>query len=216
MSAGLQNAGPPDLRGQTDRLLTVPRLRAEHLCALHNPWGFSAGLADPWSFLAFCEHPATVREAGALIGDDVVLWDSQLYRRAEDYAVFVSDGREGRYWPADPCRGAVVVLAPETGVVRALAVPGLASADLAGFAPETPLYVVRYMSARSLFRRDEAYGPNRLAAEEQILVNYTTRPLWIVSGEDRAGNNFVTGFMPALPRWAGPAREGEKYAIRGC
>jgi hypothetical protein len=39
--------------------------------------------------------------------------------------------------------------------------------------------------------------------EEQPLVNYTSRPLWLVRGEDAAANDFVTGFSPSVPRWAG-------------
>ena len=43
--------------------------------------------------------------------------------------------------------------------------------------------------------------------EEQPLINYATRPLWLVRGEDRAGNDFVTGFAPPVPRWAGSQPE---------
>jgi hypothetical protein len=43
--------------------------------------------------------------------------------------------------------------------------------------------------------------------EEQVLINFCTRPLWLVRGEDRAGNDFVTGFAPAAPRWAGASQQ---------
>ena len=47
----------------------------------------------------------------------------------------------------------------------------------------------------------------RAAMEARPLVNYTTRPLWLVAGQDRAGSDFVTGFSPAVPRWAGTRTE---------
>jgi len=58
------------------------------------------------------------------------------------------------------------------------------------------------MSAASRFDRNPRANANWIAMEEQPLINFATRPLWLVSGEDRAGNDFTTGFAPAVPRWA--------------
>jgi hypothetical protein len=69
--------------------------------------------------------------------------------------------------------------------------------------PDEPVYVIRYMPATSTFLRDGRALANWIAMEEQPLINHAARPLWLVRGEDRAGNDFVTGFSPPVPRWAG-------------
>lgn len=46
-------------------------------------------------------------------------------------------------------------------------------------------FAIRYMPASSLFDR----GIRR----EELVANFSERPLWLVRGEDRAGNNFTIG-----------------------
>jgi hypothetical protein len=91
--------------------------------------------------------------------------------------------------------------------VVCLDVNAIASADLSFIEAAEPLYVIRYMAATSRFDRNPRSPENLTAMEEQPLVNYATRPLWLVRGEDRAGNDFVTGFAPPVPRWAGSQPE---------
>jgi hypothetical protein len=182
-----------------------PRLRRERLSGIHNPWGHASVLTDAWCFLDLCEDAAIVDRVAQHLGPDIVLWDSELHLEAASYLRFVEEKREGRYWPATPPAGAVVLVAPDRGAAS-LACLDLASvADASGAAldPQAPLYVIRYMPATSHFARDPHVPANWVAMEEQPLVNYATRPLWLVRGEDRADNDFVTGFSPAVPRWAG-------------
>lgn len=182
-----------------------PRLRQERLSGLHNPWGQAAVLANAWRFLDVCEDVALVDAVARLIGPDVILWDSELYLAAATYLRFLEDGREGRYWPATPLAGAVVMVAP-TGNKRrpiCLTLAALADADLSSIDAAQPLYVIRYMPASSLFVRDPHSPANQAAMEEQPLINHAARPLWLVRGDDRSGNDFVTGFSPPVPRWAG-------------
>lgn len=180
-----------------------PGIRPERLSGIHNPWGPAAGLVHAWALLGICEAEPIVAKVAEILGEDIVLWDSELRLRAATYAALVADGREGRYWPVDPLAGAVALCPISGGQPIVCPVPGVGAADLAGFDPDEPLNVIRYMSARSRYRRDAEFAPNRIAAEEQVLINFRTRPLWLVRGEDRAGNDFVTGFAPAVPRWAG-------------
>jgi hypothetical protein len=186
-----------------------PRPRPERLAGIHNPWGHAAVLATAWPFLDLCEDAAIVEAVARLIGPDVVLWDSELHLEAGSYLRFVEDGREGPYWPATPLAGAIVLIAPTRPADPALcfelaAIPG---ADLDHLRAAEPLYVIRYMPATSRYVRDPQALRNRAAMEAQPLINYTTRPLWLVAGEDRAGNDFVTGFSPVVPRWAGSRTE---------
>ena len=192
-----------------DLAVRDPRPRPERLSGIHNPWGHAAVLATAWPFLDLCEDAAIVETVARLIGPDVVLWDSELHLEARSYLRFVEDGREGLYWPATPLAGAVVLVTPKRPADAAvcLELAALASADLDYLSPGEPLYVIRYMSAASLYVRDPRAVPNRAAMEAQPLINYTTRPLWLVAGEDRAGNDFVTGFSPVVPRWAGTRTE---------
>jgi hypothetical protein len=44
--------------------------------------------------------------------------------------------------------------------------------------------------------RDHGVPSNWAVAKGRALVNYTTRPLWLVRDENRGGNDFVTGFSP--------------------
>ncbi|VTU39952.1 hypothetical protein H4CHR_04874 [Variovorax sp. PBS-H4] len=176
------------------------RPRRERLSGLHNPWRHGDPLVDPWLLLDLCEDPAVVDGVEALVGPDIVLWDTELYLEAAAYQRFVEEGREGRYWPAMPLAGAVVLVA----AARPLACVDLArvAEDLPALDLASPLYVLRYMPGTSHFVRDGRALANWVAMEEQPLINYTTRPLWLVRGEDRASSDFVTGFSPPVPRWA--------------
>ena len=166
-------------------------------------------LATAWPFLDLCEDSVVVEAVAELIGDDVVLWDSELHLEANTYRRFVASGREGRYWPAAPLAGAVVLVTPTRPLasVTCLDLAAMDTTDLAHLRADEPLYVIRYMPATSLYVRDQRAPQNWTAMEEQPLINYTTRPLWLLRGEDRAGNDFVTGFSPVVPRWAGARTE---------
>jgi hypothetical protein len=195
----------------------VPRPRAERLSGVHNPWGHAATIGHAWRFLDLCEHPAVVDAVASVIGDDVILWDTELHLEAAAYRRFVAEGREGRYWPAEPLAGAVAIVAPLRPERGALAValqalealgatgeldaPG--SSDLGDIDPAEPLLVIRYQPATSRYVRDPRAPRHRALMEDNPLLNYVHRPLWLVHGEDRARNDFVTGFAPPMPRWAG-------------
>ena len=184
--------------------LRTPRPRQERLSGLHNPWGHGGALVDPWLLLDLCEDPEVLDGVEALIGPDIVLWDTDLYLEAAAYQRFVAQGREGRYWPAMPLQGALVLV--QAGTAQPLIfldLARIAREGLPALDPLSPLYVLRYMPATSHFVRDGRAPANWVAMEEQPLINYTTRPLWLMRGEDRAGSDFVTGFSPPVPRWAG-------------
>lgn len=186
-------------------------IRQERLSGIHNPWGHCIGLTDPWTFLDLCESDFVVDAARKIIGLDIILWDSELFAEAGRYAGFLGQGREGRYWPVSPLAGAIVLLAvgkdePEARVVG-LDEVGLDA--LAGFDAAEPLYVVRLMPGTSRFERDPRHPAHRACMEEQVLVNYANRPLWLLSGADRANNDLVSGFATAVPVWAAGAMQNE-------
>lgn len=180
-----------------------PPLRPERLSGVHNPWGHASVLTDAWCFLDLCEDSGILDRVERLIGPDIVLWDAELHLEAAAYLRFVEAGREGRYWPVLPLAGAVALVAPTAAQpVSCLALDAVAE-NLPPLDAGEPLFVIRYMPGASKFVRDTRALANWIAMEEQPLVNYATRPLWMVRGEDRADNDFVTGFSPTVPRWAG-------------
>ena len=158
--------------------------------------------ANRWAFLDLCESEAIVAPTAGLIGSDVILWDSQLYLSASDYNSFVAAGREGRYWPACPLAGAVVLISfGERISGMHLSLAGIRDIFVPPSNAQDPLFVIRYFSASSKFVRDPRYPANWVAMEEQVLLNYTTHALWLVAGQDRAGNDFVSGFSEQSPSW---------------
>ena len=54
-------------------------------------------------------------------------------------------------------------------------------------------YAIRYMPATSLF--DRSLSPTRIARNQ--VLDYANRPIWLVRGEDRAGNDFSAGMAAA-------------------
>lgn len=182
---------------QTARALASRRPRQELLSGIHNPFGRAAALCDPWKFLDVCESPEMLDPVAALIGPDLVLWDSELYLDAGTWEH--ARPCEGRYWPADPLAGLVADVSLATAQVV------LADVRRAGSMPAAAAgahYVIRYMPATSLYSRDPRFPANRIAMEERPLVNYLNQPLWLVRGEDRAGSDFATGFAAVAPGWA--------------
>lgn len=187
-----------------------PAIRQERLSGIHNPWGVPAGLTDAWAFLDVCESAAVTQAAAAIIGPDLVLWDSELFYDPAAYVRFAQGGREGRWWPADPCAGAVVLVTlGEAPAMLALALEAAALVHVPPSGMDAPLLVIRIMPAASRYRREPRHEANWRAMRERPLVNYATRPLWLVGGVDVAGNDFVTGFAPVAPRWAGPMELGD-------
>jgi hypothetical protein len=54
-------------------------------------------------------------------------------------------------------------------------------------------YAIRYMPATTRYVRDPEFPANKMASEH---MNYINRPLWLVRGQDRAGNDYSRGHGP--------------------
>lgn len=181
-----------------------PAPRQERLSGVHNPWGHSCDLADAWTILDLLERPELLDAVQRLIGPDIVLWDSELFPQARLYLEFLSQADEGRYWPVEPLAGAVALARPATGAISCATLSEVGRGRLPPLAAEEPLLVARFFPSTSHFERDPRHPANWRCMEERPLVNYAARPLWLVRGQDRARNDFVSGFAPSVPRWAAP------------
>lgn len=178
-------------------------LRAE-LSGIHNPWGVASGFTDPWRFLEACEDPSVIKAVSDVLGPDIILWDSELFPDISGYGELASLDAEGRYWPVEPLAGAVAIVAPEDPIrLLACARHDRIAASISATENRTgPVLVIRYMPAASHFVRDASHPAHRRCMEEQVLINYANRPLWLVSGENGGNSDLVTGFAPAVPTWA--------------
>lgn len=171
--------------------------RQELLCGIHNPFGFHVFEAESWAFLALAESVDIIDLVEAVLGPDLVLWDSELY-----FDAAALPHEEGRYWPADPLAGTVVYVGLDAGRIVLADVRRVPANRSALPHPTGACYVLRYMPATSRYNRNPRFAPNRRAVLERPLVNYVTRPIWLVRGDDRAGSDFATGFAPPAVRWA--------------
>ena len=166
------------------------------LSGIHNPFGHHACAAQAWAFLDIAESPHLLDRVEDVIGPDIILWDAELY---PDQASLMPD--EGQCWPVEPLAGTIAVVGLERGDFRLIDVTRLADARSGAANRRGAALAVRYMPASSHFNRDQAFPANRRATEVRPLVNYTKRPLWLLRGQDRANNDFVTGFMVPAARW---------------
>lgn len=174
----------------------------EELSGLHNPFGRAAQSVDSWTLLDIAETGEIAESAAALLGPDVILWDSELYPTGAMLTKAWPDERD--CWPVDPLAGLIAVIPLSNENASA------AFVDVARLAPESgariplgePVYALRYMPATSHFNRDPYFAANRRAAERRPLVNHANRPIWLICGQDRGGNDLVTGFAPTTLSWA--------------
>ena len=206
-----------------------PDLPRQALSGPHNPWGPSARVVDAWRLLDVCENPTLVDLVAGVLGPDLVLWDSELVVRPRDRGDSQAWQGMNPAWPIEPLAGATVRVAIDgsivlryrpgshgdivtgresDGIVVAVPPGHAVVADVrlewryeceAPFAAE---FVVRYMPATSRYNRDPLFPSNQAGTRTAPLVNYPLRPLWLVRGEDRAGNDFVTGFASPVPTWS--------------
>lgn len=195
------------------RDLAIARPWQDMLSGIHNPFGYHACADRAWSFLDIAESAELLDVVADAIGPDIVLWDSELFLDLADVAENLAE-----FWPVEPLSGALAVVSMERQ--RLFLVDIERFADCRGHlpAPVGPAYVLSYMSAWSRFNRDPLIAPNRRMAATRPLVNYEKRPLWLVRGEDRGGNDFDVGFSVRVGQWAGadfgPRPDEQDYDCR--
>lgn len=179
------------------------------LSGIHNAFGYHACREQAWSFLDAAESHDLLDCVEDVLGPDIVLWDSELY--LHQLTLWLE---EPSIWPADPLAGVIAAVATESGNVLML--------DIVRFQGQSSVlqrsgkgtwYVIRYMPGTTFFNRDPRSRANRRAAEVRPLINYAKRPLWLVRGEDRRGNDFATGFALPAARWIDAGAQNKDGAI---
>ncbi|MBI4207292.1 MAG: hypothetical protein HY527_19910 [Betaproteobacteria bacterium] len=98
---------------QAAETLAARRPQQALLSGAHNPFGRAGALFDPWKFLDVCESTVLLDAVEALLGPDLVLWDSEVYLDAAAWDA--ARRHEGRYWPAEPLAGLTADVALASG-----------------------------------------------------------------------------------------------------
>jgi hypothetical protein len=208
--------------------IAVPR--PWHYAELHNPWSRAAATFDSWGFLDLCQSPSLIEKVATLIGPDIILFDSgwlpDRWQPVEAQTALESDAHR---FPVDPPHGVTALIGvgdtarvtvhvdyrsshPHAAGAHADAPLGPGAVLLlgsqvpyrvraAGDAGVPGVYAVRYFPASSCYDRDPTARAHRALTERYPLVNYAKFPLWLVHGQDRAGNDFVTGFNVRAGYW---------------
>lgn len=191
---------------------------------LHNPWSRASVNVDSWGLLDLCQSPAMIECLSDLMGEDIVLFDSQITPNPPFPGSARDEWRDDEhFFPLDRSGGVVVRLPCGSNDTRTFATRAAAPAQysigqivihraglvyrLGIFGPHEFEFVVRYFPATHRYIRDPAHPKQVLLTERYPWINYAKMPLWLVSGEDRADNDYVTGFHTKTGRWT-TARPG--------
>ena len=204
------------------------KMRPWLLWELHNPWSRSACSVDSWKFLDLCQSEKLLQLITPFIGENIILFDSQFSPDLYDTGKSEISWKNDRLrCPVNPLHGLVVRIpfsdpvnenvkfiykADQSGeqvievkfghlichnINLAYRIQGIENLT------QPVEYVIRYFPATSRYLRDPATKLHRELTERYPLLNYAQMPLWLVQGEDRANNDFVTGFQPKAGRWIG-------------
>lgn len=221
------------LQAESARLrgpIEVPR--PWHYAELHNPWSRAAAAYDSWGFLDLCQSSALLETAAALVGTDIILFDSQwLPDCLEPIPAESTLESDAHRFPLDPRQGLIALvcfanqqtcsvrvdykpLHPRSGDTQDWVSFELQRGEVLYVDCQVPyrvrstpgnrhpvVYAIRYFSAHLRYVRDPASAVQRVLMERYPLINYAQMPLWLVHGQDRAGNDFVTGFNVRAGFW---------------
>lgn len=203
------------------------KIRPWHFWELHNPWSRSSLKVDSWKFLDLCKSPKLVEKLRKDLGEDIILFESKIVPDVLDRL----DPKQSlkcdkSFYPVTPIEGLAIRIPIQcnneeynqfiykdlhSGATESIK---LSMDNIIVHSPYLPYYisnsrdpsgsyeyVVRYFPATSQFIRDPGHPPHPYLTEQYPLLNYAKLPLWLISGEDRAKNDFVTGFSNKPGRW---------------
>ena len=162
---------------------------------VHNPWSVAGSMLPAWDFLGICEDPAVVDLVRPMIGNDILLVETDI--APSDNAPSAT----GSELPLEPCAGAELRLHVDmahrtvTATIHSFDDPPAASRS--GVA----VLAIRYAPATARFIRDPEHPANRARLSTRPLANPASGPVFLVSGENRAENNLARGFDRPRAEW---------------
>jgi len=188
---------------------------------LHNPWSRAAACIDSWGLLDIAQSPKLLDGVAQVIGEDIVLFDTRIEPNPALGDANRTAWRDDKlFFPLDRDGGAVVRLpfgnvevrirefcCAGQGIVRVQRGQALIHAAdcryryAEAISPGEFEFVIRYFPSTHRYLRDPQHPRQMALMNRYPWVNYSTMPLWQVRGEDRADNDFVTGFRVRSGRW---------------
>ncbi len=112
------------MRESLDKLLRDnAHLAPETLVCPHIPYGRSHDEAAAAQWLEYARHPGILDLVGQLIGEDIILWGSQVFCKPPRTGKAIPWHQDGQYWPIRPIATCSVWVAlddatPENGCMR--------------------------------------------------------------------------------------------------
>ena len=215
------------LHAQSKRVPGSTR-RPWHYHELHNPWSPAATVFDSWGFLELCQASTLIDDVAELLGSDLILYDTQWLPDPWDAVTELE--ADAHRCPVEPLDGLKVIIefaADTDATTRIQYLKGSHKANDVVEAHEEPLgqgnvlfidtrlrhrlhhsslhsplsLAIRYFPATSRYVRAADAAVQRALTQRYPLLNYARLPLWLVHGEDRANNDFVTGFGTHAGFW---------------
>lgn len=218
----------PDALALAQQLSAVLRdAPAYRRSGIHNPWHRAAAGHDAWALLAIAEQTPVRAALGSALGADVVLWDMRIGAPVmlavgpDDAPGGVPMYSEAGLWPLPADSGAVAWLAL-AGATLPVALPdgdgpagscsfSLQAGDLLVLPADArwpdpgaleDFLSLACLSGRARFERDPGHPAHRAMAARDPLINHANAALWLLQGQDHAGNDYARGFSSAVAQWA--------------
>jgi hypothetical protein len=99
----LPNALMTEMRAEYARLLAAnSHIASDIILAPHQTNGGSQGVVGSAKWLEFATHPALMKIAGQLIGDDIILWGTTIFGKPAHSGKETPWHQDGDYYPIHP------------------------------------------------------------------------------------------------------------------
>lgn len=205
---------PPDSRGSPESLagrletMLAPHLQGRVCSALlwnvHNPWSIAGTRLPAWDLLELCEDQRLVGLVKEVLGMDVLLVETDVITGATPWLERTDGGIvvPALPLPVDPPGGLEIRIGLPLHRQSALNCQVAPAGESWRLDPDDEaVFVIRYASAAARFVREANHPANRMREALRPLAYPPSAPIFLVSGENRAGNNLAAGFARPRAEW---------------
>lgn len=179
------------------------------LWGVHNPWSLASNHFDSWSILELCEDSKILEEIRKILGKNINLIGSEIITEQTPWLLHeegIVVAQEACYMPVEPDRALAcrIPLYPYQGHTAnsKIVLHNLTQNWFCKKKEKKWAYLVLYFSdSQALFNRSNLHPANIKSAISRPLANTAAMPIWLVSGEGGAKNNYVTGYSRPQAEW---------------
>ncbi|MDG2354830.1 MAG: GTP-binding protein [Paracoccaceae bacterium] len=194
--------------------IIFPKNKINHMCpylfwGVHNPWSLSSNYFDSWAVLEICEDENILAEVRKILGTNINLIGSEIITEKTPWLSHEGDivvAKEASYIPVDAKRSLACRI-PLTDCPGSLFNSKIILHKLSQtwFCKKNSgkwAHLVLYFSdSNMLFNRSNSHPSNIYSSSQRPLANIAAMPIWLVSGEDGANSNYVTGYDRPKAEW---------------